>query len=291
MKALHMPARIRPSMLMLWAVLGIGGGSEPSAAHEPAAGAIATPGLDSETALRASQDAVGRTPDDYTLRDREGRPVRLSDYYGRPLLVSFIYTGCYHICPASTQVLRQAVRAMHKRFGDRQFNVVTIGFNQPEDSPAALKAFATAQRVAEPNWEFLSPDAADVAALSRDFGFTYAATRGGFDHILQVTILDAEGRVFRQVYGDSFTAEKLGEPLKQLLTGVRIVDGGVGIKDLIDRVRILCSVYDPRSGTYRADYTLSFMIAGGATFVVAMLWFGLSEWRGHVLARRSAKRG
>ncbi|GMU67958.1 MAG: photosynthetic protein synthase I [Steroidobacteraceae bacterium] len=299
MQALHMSAQLRPSIPVLLAVLGIGAWAPSPAAHQadganPAVttgGPITTPGLDGELALRASQQAVGGTPGDYTLRDRQGQPVRLADFRGRPLLVSFIYTGCFHVCPLSTQALHKAVTAMHKRFGDRQFNVVTIGFNQPEDSPEALKAYATRLRISDPNWEFLSPDAADVAALSRDFGFTYAATRGGFDHILQVTMLDAKGRVYRQIYGDSFTAERLGEPLKQLLTGARIVDGGVGIVDLVDRVRILCSVYDPKSGTYRADYTLYFMIAGGVTFFVAMLWFALSEWRSRVIARRAVNRG
>lgn len=287
MKALRIPTRLHRSMLLPLVLLGIGVGG---GAQSLAAGAITTPGLDSDTALRASQAVVGRMPDDYTLRDREGRPVQLSSYRGRPLLVSFIYTGCFHICPFSTQALHKAVSAMHRRFGDKQFNVITIGFNQPDDSPAALKAFATQQRVADPNWEFLSPQAADVAALSRDFGFTFAPTRGGFDHILQVTMVDAKGQIYRQVYGDSFTADALGEPLKQLLTGTRIVDGGVGLADLIDRVRILCSVYDPKSGAYRADYTLYFMIAGGVTFFIAMFWFALSEWRGRVAQRRSVSR-
>jgi protein SCO1/2 len=248
---------------------------------------ITTAGLDRQAALRASQAAVGRTPGDYTLLDREGIPVRLSSYRGKPLLVSFIYTGCFHICPASTRALHKAVRSLYRRFGDRQFNVVTIGFNQPEDSPEALAAYARQQLISDANWEFLSPGNAEVAALSRDFGFTYVATPAGFDHTLQVSVLDAHGEIYRQIYGDSFTAEKLGEPLRELLTGARIVDGDVRLVDLIDRVRILCSVYDPETGTYRADYTLYFMIAGGVTFFVAMLSFLLSELHARILSRRA----
>ena len=247
---------------------------------------IATAGLDGETALRTSQAAVGRAPGDYTLQNRDGLPVRLSSYRGKPLLVSFIYTRCFHICPASTRALHKAVRSMHQRFGDRQFNIVTIGFNQPEDSPEALRSFAMQQRISDANWEFLSPDVTDVAPLSRDFGFTYVETPAGFDHTLQVTVLDAKGTVYQQLYGDSFTADKLGEPLRQLLTGTRIVDGN-GLIDLIDRVRILCSVYDPETGRYRADYTLYLMIAGGVTFFMSMLWFLLSELRERVLSRRT----
>ena len=260
----------------------------PNSHGAPNAGPrITTPGLDSNEAFSASQAAVGTRPRDYTLLDRAGMPVQLSRYRGKPLLVSFIYTGCYHICPASTRALHQSVRALHRRFGDRQFNVVTIGFNQPQDSPEALDAYARQQRISEENWEFLSPGSGDVEALSRDFGFTFVATPAGFDHTLQVSVLDAQGQIYRQIYGDSFTAEKIGEPLRQLLTGARLVEGEVGLADLIDRVRILCSVYDPETGTYRADYTLYFMIAGGVTFFVSMLWFLVSELRTRARPRRA----
>ena len=50
-----------------------------------------------DDALRASQAVIGKTIGDFTLLDREGRPVRLSSYRGKPLLVSFIYTGCFQV--------------------------------------------------------------------------------------------------------------------------------------------------------------------------------------------------
>lgn len=285
----------KPAVLL--AMAGIAFSANGLAAHGDASLAaagssrVATTGLDGETALRASQAVLGSAPGDYTLRNRDGQPVRLSSYRGKPLLVSFIYTGCFHICPMSTRALHKAVRSMHARFGDRQFDVVTIGFNQPEDSPEALRNYAMQQRITDANWDFLSPDAADVPALSHEFGFTYVETPAGFDHTLQVTVLDANGSIYQQLYGDSFTADKLGEPLRQLLTGARMVEGSVGFMDLIDRVRILCSVYDPQTGSYRADYTLYLMIAGGVTFFIAMLWFLLSELRQHLLARRAAGAG
>ena len=242
-------------------------------------------GLDPEIAMRASRDALGGTPANYQLRDRSGSPVSLASYRGKPLLVNFIYTGCFQVCPTSSRALRRAVEGMRGRFGDAQFNVVSIGFNQPTDSPQALRQFAAQQRIDEPNWEFLSPAAGDVAALARDFGFSFAPTPLGFDHTLQVSVLDAEGRLYRQVYGDAFTADALGEPLRQLVTGA-LVAQSTGWTDLLDRVRILCSVYDPVTGTYRVDYSLYLQIAGGATFLLAMLWFALHEWRERRAARR-----
>jgi protoheme IX farnesyltransferase len=245
-----------------------------------------TPPLDQRAAVEASQSVIGSTPADYRMLDSEGRLVHMSNYRGKPLLVSFIYTGCFRICPTSTVALHQAIAAMRDQFGTDQFAIVSIGFNQPADTPAALDAFAAQHRIADANWKLLSPRREDVPALARDFGFSYVATPAGFDHTLQVTILDAHGVIRRQVYGDQFTAAALGEPLKQLLAGGSVLVG-LSLSEIFDRVRILCSVYDPALGKYRTDYTLPLQIAGGLTFIVAMLWFAAAEWRSRRALRRS----
>ena len=252
-----------------------------------AAGAeIPSLGLDQKAALRTSQAAVGTQISDFTLQDREGRPVRLSQYRGKPLLVSFIYTGCFQVCPLTTRSLQDALAAGRGVFGTNQFNVISIGFNQPADSPQALKAFALQHRIDQPNWEFLSPHASIVEPLTREFGFSYKATPAGFDHVLQVTLLDAQGRIYRQIYGEELDAGSLGEPIKQLLANAPVRQQ-LRLDDLIDRVRILCTVYDPVTGKYRVQYGLLIEVAGGVTFALFMAWFFLSEWQAQRRARRS----
>jgi len=241
--------------------------------------------LDQQQAVVASQAVIGRSPRDFSFLDQDGKRLTLAQLRGKPLLVNFIYTGCFRICPTSSRALRKAVDAMRDRFGVDQFTVVSIGFNQPTDTPLALRAFAAQQRIDDPNWEFLSPDAAAVPALAREFGFSYLATPLGFDHTLQVSILDAQGRIHAQVYGDAFAADSLGEPLKQLLTG-SLVTATTNFADLFDKVRILCSVYDPRTGKYRVDYSMYLEIAGGLSFVLFMLVMVVQEWR----ARRALRR-
>ncbi len=242
-------------------------------------------GLDREQALRLSQAAIGRQVGEHILLNREGRPVALSSFRGKPLLVSFIYTGCFQVCPTTTRSLQETVEGLQKSVGPNQFNVVSIGFNQPADSPQALKAFATQYGIKTPNWDFLSPPAAIVPALAADFGFVFQASPAGFDHVLQVSILDAEGRIVRQVYGESIAPAELGEPLKMLLAGQPVQTHEL-IDQLMDRVRILCTVYDPKTGAYKVDYTLPFQIAGGVTFFVLMLAFFFNEWRS---SRQSAR--
>ena len=268
------------------AVMAIGWGLPllPGAAFAQEA-AAPVPGVDQKAAIAASQAALGRTIGDHTLLDREGRPVRLSSFRGKPLLVSFIYTGCFQVCPTTTRSLDETVRSLQGRFGDNQFNVISVGFNQPADSPQALKAFAAQHRINRPNWDFLSPPMPVVEQLTREFGFRYEATPAGFEHVLQVSLVDAQGRIVRQVYGDKVPADALGEPMKDLLVGVAL-SPATPLADLIAQVRLLCTVYDPETGTYRVDYALALEAAGGLTFIIALALYMLNEWRTRRRARR-----
>ena len=250
---------------------------------------IAPPsGLDPASALRDSQAAIGRAVGEHLLLDRRERPVRLTDYRGKPVLVSFIYTGCYKVCPTTTRSLSVAVAQLAQVFGADRFNVVSVGFNQPFDSPTAMRAFAAQMGIEASNWDFLSPTPGAVEALLSDFGFRYVETPAGIDHVLTVSVLDAQGRIYAQVYGERLSRDQLGEPLRRLLNDAPL-QPGTSLAEMVERVRILCTVYDPRTGEYRYDYGLILEIAGGVTFAVAMAIFFVLEWRTRRRMRRIAR--
>ncbi len=261
-------------LLVCSSALAATANTSPAVSSRPLDPALApnVPVLDQSKALALSQSVINKPIGDFVLLNREGRPVRLADYRGKPLLVSFIYTGCFEVCPTTTRNLQKAVTNTVAVLGADRFNVASIGFNQPFDSPSALKSFATQNGIVFPNWEFLSPAQAILADLTAGFGFSYAATPAGFDHIVQVTLVDAEGNIYRQIYGEALTADMLVEPLKQLITGAPVPQSGA-VADLVDRVRILCSVYDPNTGQYRLNYVLFFEIGGFLTFIGYMLWY------------------
>ena len=245
------------------------------------------PSIDEKIALQLGRAAVGRLVPDVALQDSEGRVVHMRSYLGKPLLVSFIYTGCFQICPMQTRALHEAVKGLDRMLGEHQFNVVSIGFNQPFDSPDAMRSFARQQRIGYRNWAFLSPKRDALDTLTRDFGFSYVATPAGFDHVLGVTVVDALGRIHAQVYGDRLRADQLGIPLRQLLQG-QPAAAPTTLAAVVDRVRILCTVYDPDTGEYRYDYKLIFEIIGGLLFFLSVLVYGALEWRSQRRARQTA---
>jgi protein SCO1 len=148
-----------------------------------------------------------------------------------------------------------------------------------------MRSFARQYRIDYPNWEFLAPSRDRVDALTQAFGFSFVATPAGFDHVLGVTVVAPDGRIHAQVYGDKLRADQLGVPLRQLILNAPPAEAST-LATLVERVRILCTVYDPDTGQYRYDYKLIFELIGGALFFFSVLIYGLLEWRDQRRAHR-----
>jgi protein SCO1/2 len=262
------------------ALAGAAGFAQPIESSMPPPSSVRLPSaqpFDQAAALRLSQAASGGAVGDYLLRASDGHVVRLTDLRGKPVLVSFVYTGCFQVCPTATRTLKRAVESAQRTLGPDSFHVLSIGFNQPFDTPEAMGAFARQHGIFLPNWQFLSPDLRTRDALARDLGFTWREAAGGFDHITQVTVLDQQGRVYRQIYGDGFPLPQLIGPLKELLTGAPPANESVA--GVLERVRILCTVYDPITGEYRYKTSIVFEIAGGLIGLSLTAAFMLRELR------------
>jgi protein SCO1/2 len=240
---------------------------------------------DADNALEISQAAVASKLQDYKFYDSQGRPVSLSKYQGRPLLISMIFTSCHHVCPAITRHLATAVEAAREVLEEDSFQVITVGFDTAVDTPDAMRMFAARQNIDDPNWDFLSASADTVNSLVENIGFVYFPSPRGFDHINQVTVVDRDGVVYRQVYGAAFELPWLIEPLKELVFN-RPQPGSHLISDLVGRIKLFCTVYDPNTGRYKFDYSLFVGIAVGAVIVLAVAIWLLIEIR---RTRRSRK--
>jgi protein SCO1 len=242
--------------------------------------------LDEAAALEISQAAVGGMIGDYRLRDSRGKSLNLDSLRGQPLIISMVYTSCAHICPMLTQTLSEVVDVAREALGSDSFTVLSIGFDTRVDTPERMRLFGRDQGVGDDNWLLLSADHATIEALSADLGFLYVSSAKGFDHLMQTTIIDGEGRVVRQVYGQNFAPPPLVEPLKALVFGadpsLASVDGW------LDRVRLFCTIYDPASERYRFDYSL---FIGMAIGFVSLVLVGTVLLRGWIRQRRLGRLG
>jgi protein SCO1/2 len=228
-------------------------------------------------AFTASRAALGRQIGDHTLVNRDGRSARLRDLRGRPLVVNMVYTSCFDFCPTLTAVLAPKVEIAREALGRGAFVVLTVGFDARNDTPDRMRAYAHALGLGDAEWLFLSGDERTVAALAADIGFVYRRTAAGFDHSALTVVVDGNGRVHRQIYGTDYSVPELVEPLKALVLGRP--ERAIGLSGLAERFRIWCTVFDPRTGRYRFDYSLILSAVIGTVSLAAFGVFLAREWR------------
>ena len=205
--------------------------------------------------------------------------MRLSDYLGKPLVISMIYTHCPIICATTTRSL-STLKNSQDALGADSFGVLTVGFDTENDTPETMGDFAKRMDVNLPNWEFVSSDVETIKKLSKDLGFTYfPSADGGFNHITQTTFVDKKGRIYLHVYGDEFDNKSLLQPLRDMIYEVNVNTAKPEIDNLLSKVKFFCTVYDAKSGKYILDYGYFYAIGWGIFFTLLMTWGLVAEYR------------
>jgi protein SCO1/2 len=223
--------------------------------------------FDYDRALALSQKAIGNQLSDHHLVNEKGETVKISDYRGKPLIISMVYTSCYAICPMTTRHLSQVIQKARKTLGDESFAVAVIGFDTPTDTSDAMQYFANKQGISDKGWGLLSTNNGTIEALSKDTGFLYFPSSNGFDHLIQASIIDAEGKLYRQVYGQVFETPLLIDPLIELVLGRSPPEQTI-LSSLSSKIKLFCTTYDPVRDTYYFDYSLFLgMFIGGSIIV------------------------
>lgn len=239
---------------------------------------------DYETALNISQSAIGTTLANYDFTDAKGNSVNIDEFSGKPLIISMVFTSCYKICPMTTRHLSKIVEKARDALGEDSFNIAVIGFDTINDTPDAMQYFANKQGISDKNWHLLSMDEKDVSAFSRDTGFIFTpSSANGFDHLIQATIIDEDGKVYRQVYGQAFDTPLLVDPLLELILGRRQPAQSF-IDVLSNKIKLFCTTYDPFTDDYYYDYSFFVEIFVGITVIIFVINFMWREMRKNKIA-------
>ncbi len=236
--------------------------------------------FDYDLALATSQAALGKRLGNHVFTDASGMRINLDRFRGKPLVLSMVYTSCYQICPMTTRHLARVVAKARKTLGDESFNVVLVGFDTIADTPPAMSYFARQQGIADDGWQLLSGTQASVDALSADLGFQYFKTSSGFDHLIQASVIDADGRLYRQIYGQVFDTPLLVDPLIELVLGRAAPERSL-LENLSSRIKLFCTTYDPHRDGYYFDYSLFLGMLIGAMVILSGITFIVRELRKH----------
>ncbi len=98
----------------------------------------------------------------FELTDQFGQTVSLSDYDGKVVLLTFLYTNCPDVCPIVTSQLRKT----HEMLGDAANEVafVAISVDPERDSVEEAHAFSDDWDMTD-NWAFLVGDEEELSPI------------------------------------------------------------------------------------------------------------------------------
>jgi len=137
---------------------------------------------------------------DATWTTDAGRPFRLAELRGRPVVLAMFFTSCGYACPRIVadmariqQTLPAAVRA-RARF-------VLVSFDDVRDTAPVLRDYR-AQHGLNADWVLLRGAPGDIRELAAVLGVKYKRDAAGmFQHSNLITVLNAEGEIVHQRAG------------------------------------------------------------------------------------------
>jgi protein SCO1 len=162
--------------------------------------------------------AVGDAIPDFALTDQTGALVRLSQFRGEPVAVTFVYTRCpiATACPLTVARFSKIDAGLKKeKFGA----LLCVTVDPENDTPAALRDYATRVGADPARWKFLTGDPREVASVAERFGVLYYPDKAQIVHTQAVAVVDPDGRLATVYYGEQWEPEMVLQDLQKARKG------------------------------------------------------------------------
>ena len=161
---------------------------------------------------------VGQTVPDFSLTDQNGKQVKLSQFAGRVVAITFVYARCPF--PNFCFRLTNNFARLQKRFvGEmgRDLILLTITLDPVHDQPEALAEYGRTWNIHRKGWYLLTGPPAEVQKFCERFSVAFFPDEGQLIHSLHTLIIDRQGKLAANLEGNEFTAEELGDLVESVL--------------------------------------------------------------------------
>ena len=177
------------------------------AAYDVGRTAAAAPQLASGTWLPERRGAG-----DFTLTDQSGAPFTQASLAGEPSILTFGFTHCPDVCPATLAMLARVSRAT----GVPPVRIIFVTVDPERDTPPVLGSYVKAF---DPRFIALTGAPATLRAFAKRLGVAYQrdALPGGdytIDHTAVAFLIDSEGRV-AAIFTAPFDAARFERDLRR----------------------------------------------------------------------------
>jgi protein SCO1 len=162
--------------------------------------------------------AVGQTVPDFALTDQKGQRVSLSQFSGKVVAITFVYTRCPF--PQYCFRLTNNFGQLQKRFDDqmgKDLVLLTILIDPANDGPAALENYGGIWKADSKGWHFLTGSLPEVQALCRNFDMNFYPDEALLVHSFHTVLIDRRTKLAANLEGNDFTSQQLGDLVETIL--------------------------------------------------------------------------
>jgi len=156
---------------------------------------------------------VGDVLPEYRFTNQLGQAVSTSQFRGRALAITFIFTRCPFptFCPRTMENFAETQRRLLALAnGPTNWHLLTISFDPAFDTPAVMKAYGQIHGADPHHWTLATGALIDITAIAEQFGLSFwREPEGGLSHNLRTAVIDPAGRVQKVLIGNKWTSDEL----------------------------------------------------------------------------------
>ena len=154
---------------------------------------------------------------EFALTNEFGQPVRLRDFKGRAVAMTFFFTSCPlpEYCPRLSKNFQGALAKLKATpGGPTNFHFLSVSFD-PRDTPGVLRTYGRAYGYDSNRWSFITGNMEHIQELARGFGVNAKLEGGTYDHGFSTAIFDATGKLQNMwPIGGNLTEQIVGDLVK-----------------------------------------------------------------------------
>lgn len=174
-----------------------------------------------EAAGAGMEPKIGDEVPNYRLINQDGKPIRIHDYKGKTLLLTFIFTRCQDPQQCTLMSTRfaavdQALQKQPALF--EKTHLLSISFDPEYDTPKVLRSYGASYtgKYTDENfahWEFASGSEDEVKGIAQYFGLRYYKDAQTGDqqiiHSLRTAIVGPDSKIVKIYRGNEWQPEEL----------------------------------------------------------------------------------